>query len=272
MDKNKTVDQTVDPRAFFSLGGECEYACKHCYTFRDGYVFQPEGSMLDVVNKCKDRKFDIAYVSGHRDSFVSPDDGIELCEKIYERHGTDVLITTRNVFNGRQIARLSILNKKMRTDSRFLFVCSSIPATDSAYKLENLEKVPSPAERMKFLQAIYSAGMYTLLTLRPVCPSSFIPIGELRDIIRACKSFSSAVIASGMLIDDSMRKRIHGFPNDVKPEPVQLDQYLNNSDPIFEVSVEEELVSIEEECLLHNLPFFRKSIPAIDFIKSKRHL
>ena len=158
--------------------------------------------------------------------------------------------------------------KRMRSDNRFLFVCSSISATDSASKLENLEIVPAPAERMAFLQSIYSVGIYTLLTLRPVCPDSFIPINELRDIIRACKSFSSAVIASGMLVDDSMRKRIPDFPRDIKCGLVKLDQYLKNDDPIYEVDVEEELVAIEEECSLCNLPFFRHSLPAINRIKS----
>lgn len=265
MDKNTTYGI----REFFSLGGKCAYACKHCYTFRDGYEIPPIMSVHDVVNGCKNGKFDIAYVSGHRDSFISPEEGIELCEGIYDLYGTDVLLTTRNVFNDRQIARLAVLNERMLSDNRFLFVCSSVPATDSASKLENLEIVPAPAERMAFLQSIYSVGIYTLLTLRPVCPDSFIPTNELRDIIRACKSFSSAVIASGMLIDDSIRKRIPSFPNEVECRPAKLNQYLKNDDPISDVDVEKELAVIEEECSLHNLPFFRHSLPAINHIKSR---
>ena len=97
------VKENIYNRVVVSFGGRCPYACKHCYTFIPEYKHDAENNIDLIVRQLKQTKnifentqtpLNIVYVSGHKENFVNQDDGIELCEKIYEAVHCDILFTT----------------------------------------------------------------------------------------------------------------------------------------------------------------------------------
>ncbi len=259
-------------RVFASFGGECPYRCRHCYTFCDNYQYDPDLSVKDIINNLKGHEFSLVYVSGHKENFVNPDEGLDLCEEIYANYSPDILITTRNVFNERQLSRLSELNKKMRLANKDLYVCVSIPALQSYKKLESNVSIPSPDERINFIKRVYEKGMYTILTIRPLFPDTFIPISEPLEILNECKDYVSAVISSGVVVDDTIVKNLKTFPSDVKYKEGKLMECLGQDINMKYVNVEQEYLQIEQFCKEHNIYLNEHSIPVIQYLKGKKDI
>jgi pyruvate-formate lyase-activating enzyme len=100
-------------RQFISFGGKCSFGCNHCYTFSRGDRYDAEWSVGEIVESLSDKDFEIVYVSGHREPFIDPDEGLDLCRRVFERYGVDILLTTRATFNNSQLVRLEQLFKVM---------------------------------------------------------------------------------------------------------------------------------------------------------------
>lgn len=258
-------------RQFVSFSGKCPYKCNHCYTFCIGYNSLDSGnSVKEIIQGLKKEDFDIVYVSGHKENFVNPDDGMELCEQIFEKYNSDIMITTRSVFNQNQLDRIDILNKKMKEKNKDLFFCESIPALQSYKKLEPNIIVPSPVQRMDNLRKIYKLGIYTLLTIRPLCPDIYIPINEIIDIIEMSKQYTSVVLSSGIVVDDEILHKLVGFPKDFISQEKTLMPCLKNNLSMRYVDVDKELEKIKEKCKEYGLPFFEHSLPAIEYLKEMK--
>lgn len=257
-------------RQFVSFTGKCPYQCNHCYTFCTGYDSYDSGkNVKEIVEGLIDKEFDIVYVSGHKENFVNPDEGIELCEKIFEKYNSDIMITTRNIFDQEQLKRINILNRKMKEQNKDLFFCSSISALESYKKLEPNPIMPSPIQRIENMKKVYNLGIYTVLTLRPLCPDIFIPIKESIDIIEMCKQHTSVVLSSGIVIDDEILHKLIGFPEDFVSQEKPLMSCLKNNLTMRYVDVYGELRKIEKKCKECGLPFFEHSLPAIQYLKTK---
>ncbi len=100
-------------RELVSFDGPCPYQCKHCYT----YGLDEENKHLtenDIVDSLKGKQFDVIYVSHNRENFVVPDEGIELCSKLFETYNKDMIAITRNVFNDEELDRFAKLSRKMK--------------------------------------------------------------------------------------------------------------------------------------------------------------
>lgn len=263
------MDNTV--RQFVSFGGTCPFNCSHCYTFSPSYKSDDSNDINDIVASIKREKLKIVYVSGHRENFVNPDDGLSLCEAIFKRINVDLLITTRNVFSDEQLQRLFDLSLEMKKASCDLFVCSSIPATKSYKALEPSPLMPTPQARMNFLKQVFDMGIYTILTIRPLCPNSFIPIEEPLEIIDYCHEFSSVILSSGIVVDDAILNRLVSFPffkcNGEEP----LMTCLLNDMMVKYVNVDEELGIISKHCKKYGKELFYHSLPAINFLKSQNY-
>ena len=258
-------------RQFVSFAGKCPYKCNHCYTFCMGYNSLDSGnSIKEIVQGLQKEIFDIVYVSGHKENFVNPDEGIELCEQIFEKYCSDIMITTRNIFNQDQLTKIDILNKKMKEKNRDLFFCASIPALQSYKKLEPGLIIPSPIQRIENLKRIFNLGVYTVLTLRPLCPDSYIPIKEIIDIIEKCKQHTSVVLSSGIVMDDEILHKLVGFPKDFISQEKPLMPCLKNNLSMHYVDVDKELIEIKEKCKEYELPFFEHSLPAIEYLKEMK--
>ncbi len=255
-------------RQFVSFTGKCPYQCNHCYTFCSGYDSYDSGnSIQEIIESLHQEEFDIVYVSGHKENFVNPDKGIELCETIFENYNSDILITTRNIFESKHLDRLKYLNDKMKKKNKDLYFCASIPAFQSYKKLEPNSIIPSPEQRIDNLKRVFDIGIYTILTLRPLCPDSYIPIKEILDIIELCKNHTSAVLSSGIVLDNEIIHKLKGFPTNFISEEKPLMPCLKNNLSMRYVNVNSELKIIKEKCLEYKLPFFVHSLPAIEYLK-----
>jgi len=257
-------------RKVVSLGGKCPFNCLHCYTYCNEYKNDTSDDIEKVVESLKNESFDIIYISGHRENFIDPDIGISLCERLFEEYQTDILITTRNIFNEDQRARMLELSEKMKKRNSFIYFCISIPSLDSYKKIETNPIIPSPSERINFLKQINEMGIVTLLTIRPLFPNEFIPTGECLNIISLCSQYTQAVISSGVVIDEKIKKRLMTFPEDYRYEPGLLMSCLNNPIDVEYVNVDNEINEIRKHCEKMGIPFFTNSMPAIDYIKSKK--
>lgn len=255
-------------RQFVSFTGKCPYQCNHCYTFCTGYDSYDSGkNVKEIVKRLKNEEFDIVYISGHKENFVNPDEGIELSEQIFRKYNSDIMITTRNIFSQEQLEKINILNKKMKEKNKDLFFCASIPALQSYKKLEPNSIIPSPVQRIENLKKIYNLGIYTILTLRPLCPDAYIPIEEIIDIIELCKQHTSVVLSSGIVVDDEILRKLVGFPKDFVSQEKPLMPCLKNNISMIYVDVNEELKKIKEKCKECELVFFEHSLPAIEYLK-----
>ena len=257
-------------REFVSFGGVCPFGCNHCYTFSTEYQHDVPTNIRGIVNSLSGKEFEIVYVSGHIENFVNPDDGLGLCEAVFNEYNVDILLTTRAIFNDAQHLRLEKLFSKMKSKGRDLFVCSSIPATDSYKKLEPNSLVPLPSERMGFLKRVFSMGAFTILTIRPLCPNEFIPINEPLEIVDKCHTFSSAILSSGIVVEETVLKRLQTFPDFNSNGKEPLMTCLENEDLLVEyVNVEKEWKTIEGHCNTYGKKLFNSSLSAIEFLKLK---
>lgn len=255
-------------REFASFSGKCPYACLHCYTFIPSYQTMGEDSINKIVNRLEGTNPDIIYISGHKENFIVPNQGIELGEKLFDKYHCDIMMTTRNVFCKSEIERLSKLNIRMNEEGKNLFFCVSIPALESYKKLENNPIIPTPEERMHFLSEVYTKGIDTFLTIKPLCPDEFIPIDEALEIINRCKDYSIVVLSSGIVVDNNILKRLKGFPLDFNSQTEPLMQCLENDIPVEYVDVSDELTKIKNLCNEYDVPFFQHSMPAVKYVKS----
>lgn len=258
-------------RQFVSFTGKCPYQCNHCYTFCTGYDSYDSGKNVgEIIEGLNNEEFDIVYVSGHKENFINQDEGIELCEQIFEKYHSDIMITTRNTFNYQQLERLGELNKKMKRSGKDLFFCASIPALESYKKLEPNPIIPNPIQRIENLKKIYDFGIYTVLTLRPLCPDGYIPIKEIVDIIEMCKKHTSVVLSSGIVVNDEILRKLVGFPDDFNCQEKELMPCLKNELSMKYVNVYKELSEIKRKCKENSLPFFEHSLSAIEYLKRKK--
>jgi len=85
---------TSNRRQFISFGGVCPFGCNHCYTFSKKYKYETPTGIQDMVEALSGKGFDIVYVSGHRENFDKPDDGLTLCDTIFDRYNVDILLLT----------------------------------------------------------------------------------------------------------------------------------------------------------------------------------
>jgi len=267
---SKTNSFSEANREFASFGGACPFNCLHCYTFSNAFQknnLQDEGesSIENIINRLKKTQFSIIYVSGYKENFVNPDDGLDLLEALFFEFKCHILFTTRNVFDSQHILRLSSLNKLMKEASKNLFACVSISAHHSYKKLELNDIIPPPEMRIEFLKQLYENDIVSFLTLRPICPNQFIPTQEYLEIIEKSYKFCAAVIASGIYVDDYVIERLKTFPEDC--ERKSKDWSCFGDIVINHIDVSKELSEIEDYCNKKNILFFKESIPAINHFR-----
>jgi DNA repair photolyase len=264
------MEEIESKRCIASFGGRCPYNCAHCYTFIDKYETEQIRSISQIVDNLRNKQFNIIYISGQRENFVIPHEGLELCEQLFNVFQTDIMITTRNVFNKDELDRLNQLNKKMKLANKDLFVCSSIPALASYRKIEPSELMPSPYERMEFLKAVHSLGIFSILTIRPLCPESFIPISEPLTLVESCEHTVDAVISSGIVVHESILSKLNGFPAEVNKKRQLIMSCLKRDVYVDYVNVDKELMQIRRYCEQLGLHFEENSLSVVRYLKKVR--
>jgi DNA repair photolyase len=241
----------------------------HCYTFSSKFagINSNDLSIDGIIDNIRreGKKINIIYVSGYRENFEIPSKGLSLVEQLFDEFNCDILFTTRNVFEHNDIIRISNLNKRMKDAGKLLFACVSISAYQSYKKMEPNNKIPTPEQRINFVRELYQENIITILTLRPVAPDSFIPTQEYLDVLEQLYNSCSAVISSGIYIDEDIQKRLKLPQYDCDEE----NWRCFNEMLMQKLKVETELKKIENACKAKKLPFFRESLPSVNFFYNK---
>lgn len=259
----------IKKRVLVSFDGECPYYCKHCYTYSLDKQTKHR-SLEEIVDSIKNEEFDVIYVSQRKENFVSPDEGLELCEALYERYHTNIVAITRNVFNNSHLKRLKVLSDRMINEGNTFFLCSSVPGLASAAITEDLSIVPSPEDRINFLRDVYNEGIRTILIIRPLYPKNIIPTDEIIELINKCKLFVSCVLSSGLVVNNDILRMLNYKETDFLYTDNGQSDYLVGAieDEMKYINVKEELEELKKYCLKIGVPFFEHSMTAINYLKS----
>lgn len=256
----------IKKRELVSFDDVCPFNCKHCYTFelnRTGY----NRTINEIVDSLANKEFDVVYVSQRKDNFVNPDEGLELCEKLYDKYNCNLIAITRNIFNCEQIDRLTKLNKKMRDNNKFLFMAVSIPALESANVTEDLSKIPTPQERVLFLENISKRDILNILLIRPLLPDDLVPVDEVIRIVQQCKNFVSCIVSSGLAVNDHILKRLNLKEDNLTYSNEKIDYLVGAIEGnVRYIDVKDKIEIIKNECKKWEIPFFEHSVPALNYL------
>jgi DNA repair photolyase len=221
--------------------------------------------MTEIVNSIKKKDFDIIYVSQKNDNFSNPDRGIELCEKLFVEHNSNIFGITRNVFDDNQLRRLSKLNNNMIKKGKRLFIGVSIAALNSYGITENANIVANPEKRIEFVRKLSSHGIRNAVLIRPIYPNKVIPITEIDKLIDVLKHKTDCIVVGGLGINDTILHNLKMNENDFEYEIVPyLDGAIDCE--IKFVNVREEIAHLKSKCLSLEMPLFEHSISAINYM------
>ena len=266
---------TDSNRAFVSFGGKCAYKCSFCYTFSPQFNtvdIDKLKSIDDVLSyvhnlKKKNNSIKIIYISGYRENFIKPDEGINLLETLFSEFKCHILFTTRNVFTDHQIERVKKLSKIMKCSRKCLFACVSISAYDTYEKIEPNSNIPSPPERINFLKQLHANEIITFLALRPIFPDFIIPTGECIKIIDEAFAYCDAIIASEFRFDEDILQNL-AHNEEITDHKTDFWSCFDGM-AIEKAKVDNEMQIIKAFCI-DKAPLYNSSIPAInDIIRIK---
>lgn len=262
------MSNKYNKRELISFDGKCPLRCKYCYTYDLDEDLQYR-NVEELVYSIAGREFDIIYLSQTYENFFDQQKGINLCEELYKQYRKDIFIITKSSLDNATIIKLADLNFRMMKNKNQLYLGVSVCANESYEKIERVGICPSPLERVHNLEIGFQLGIKTLLLLRPIFPNSIIPVKECIDLLNQIKSNIYAVVSSGLIIT----------PRNIKELGLEKDSlyFLENGDSdylanierskINFVNVEEELKTIQKYCEEQKIPFFRHSMPALNFIE-----
>lgn len=263
----------IHNREFVSFDGLCPYQCKHCFSFNLDHPKQMR-TPKEIVDSLAGKNFDVVYVSQKKENFVNPDDGLHLCEKIFDKYGCNIVIITRNIFNPTQIQRLISLNHHMKKAGKFLFIGVSVVGLDSSSITENLSIIPSPEDRIHFAKQIYCMGIESMLLIRPLFPDKIIPFEELKKTIDMVAGNISCVLSGALMINENISKKLNMHESNLTFFDGGESEYLKGaiSERMKFVDVRNEMSQLKNYCSKKNVPFFEHSIPAINYLISTKNI
>lgn len=262
--------KTVKKRVLVSFDDLCPYQCKHCYTLGIPRT-NSNRSIETIVKSIAELEFDIVYVSQRRENFINQNQGIELCEQLFEKYKCHILIITRNVFETQHIERLKKLKNKMATVHKNIVVAVSVFATKSYSISENPNVLPTPNERLQFVQTLAVEGFDTITMIRPVFPSKFVPVEELYEIVDLCETFDTCIVSSGLAVNENILWQLHIQERELSY--VDNAQYLEGAmeGELRFVDVSQELDSLKKYCKNKKIPFFEHSMSAVNFLLNSKN-
>lgn len=255
-------------RILTSFSGECPMNCKHCYTYELPAKTQ-NNSYRQIVDEISEKTFDIIYLSQSYENFFDEEKGICLCEELYKKYKKDLFIITRSSLSDKALERLKVLNQVMMSKGNNLFFAVSLCADQSYYLTEDEQMCPPPEKRLRNLEKMAAYGIRTILLLRPIFPDNIIPIDECIGLIEKSKNYIGAVVSSGLIVTDGILDKLSLDKECLRFLPSGKTEYLQDLDPdkAQYVDVEKELYTLESFCKQMEIPFFRHSLPALNYLK-----
>ena len=267
-----------DNRVMVSLGPlsrkkHCTFSCPFCYVHAGFLAY--EAMKLDEIVRWISTvtiPYDIIYVSGDTDSFARPrtDDAVTLMESL-QTFNTDLLFTTRALLDDHSLlTRLRDLSRRLRNNGKFLFGCVSI----AQLHLPHLEPppIPPPSERLAQLAQFKALGIVSVLAMRPFLP--LVPSSEYLEIVELAGANVDLVLGEEWYSDLEGKLDALVFRGQPIPEyPHELRKMdFDANGAIWKVYKAPKVIEdVGRACSLHNVPFFMRSRPAIEYIRSRQH-
>lgn len=261
-------------RILVSFYGTCPLACRHCFTQsltlikNAGKSHAVQDDIQSIVNDLEGEVFDIVYVSHNRENFCDEQAGLSLVRALWERLEKDVFVITRMALSEAALTELRELDDEMRSADHGLFLATSVLGADSYGVAERVGVCPTPKERVDMLVRADSIGLRSLLMLRPVFPNSIVPIEECLGLVEAVAGGVRAVVSSGLVLTDEVERELSIDFSNCKMLVGGDTSYLDSLAPemVRYVDVSDELGRIEGRCSELGIPFFRHTLPAINYI------
>lgn len=264
------VQKMLTKRELVSFSGRCPLNCKHCFTKEIVSENETENDISDIINQLSDKVFDVVYVSHYKENFFDPNKGVALCEKIFEAYHCDICVTTRCVLTGGPLARIKQLNKKMKENGNNLSFCISIPALESFEKIEDVDIIATPNQRIDFAGQLKGLGIASFVTIRPLFPANFISTSEIHRIVDECAGKVNGILTGGLSATDSILVDLQIARDSITYLGKTESEYLigvNMGKDFFAVDVNEEIQDLEVYCKGKNIPFFKHSMEALNYFK-----
>lgn len=267
----RRIDGEPEP---LTSGTYCTYKCTFCYV-NGPYQKYAKRSVEEILAWLQARTagFDMIYVSGDTDSFAPPRtaEALRLLEGLLPL-GHDVLFTTRYVFSADERTELLRIQAEYLADKRLLIPCISV--SQLAHPGLEPHPIPSPEERLAQIEWLHRNGFKVILTIRPFLP--YVDATEYVEIARRGGPHCSAILGGnwytdpGGIIDEKTRLSVGSFASglslaDARKGPLDSAmsdlEWLESPHPLAERLV-------AEEAELIGTPFFMRSTPAIEHLRS----
>lgn len=254
-----------------SLGGICKLRCAHCYTNTRDFEHQKQLTIDEILNILKEKKGDFTTIciSGDTDCFLEPYKGIELIQKIVTNFITEnIMFTTRMIPPKEIVEELFLIGNICNKRKQLFIPCISVVTFNCPNKIENSLLVPNTIERLEFLRMLARAGLPCFLTIRPTFPFEIVPFCEIVQILDYVEDEPAAVLGEVLLLDkDGIIERRLGI--NVGQREYQESKLTFISQPLEwkKIYCKKEYDAIKEECYRRELPFFLRSISAINYLK-----
>lgn len=265
-------------RAMISLGPltdkkYCPYSCTFCYV-KSGFMKYMQLEIDDIIKFLKENKekYDIVYISGDTDSFAPPrtEKAIELLKEISKNIDVDITFTTRTTFSEENLKKLKNINDYMKNKNHKLIASISISRLYSANYIEP-NPIPSPEERIETLKKLKENGLYTILATRPFLP--IITSEEYIEIIKRAKNYVDTVLGETWYADEKLINDVcKDF--DIKTiDFVEKTMDFDNNNKVWRCYEAKETVEkVIQFCKENKIPFYMRSYPAIEYIRSIKSL
>ena len=255
-----------------SLGGrKCPVNCAHCYVFAPGFKFFPRKSPTDLVTElvALNQDYNIVYLSGDIEPFLDESQAVEFLRQMAGRADVDLLFSTRMVLSSETLTALAEINNIQVAKGRLLIGTVSIPALDSYRRIEPGKMVPSPKERVGVLQSLARIPIPTMAALRPVFPAVIVSPEEYRRLLALVAPHSTVILGELLFLDTEgvleQRLQFKVAENDVFVE--QMSFFAQDRE--WKVCrCDSQIAVIREECIHLNKPFYMRSMPGVELIRS----
>lgn len=263
-------------RAMVSLGPlntikYCTYSCSFCYV-QDGFSKYKNMSVHDICNFLVENQqdFEIIYISGDTDSFAPPrtSQGLELLTHISEKIDKDVLFTTRMVFSDEEMEKIINVKDKLMKKGKDLFACISITSPIGERSIEPIP-IKTIEERIKQLASFKDNNIFSILAMRPFLP--IYKMEQYKELILKVYEKVDCVLGERWYFhqDDIIYKRVMEGKKINSGNIVLEEMDFDNNFDLWNLWYDEQLeTEIKELCNQLGVPFYMRSVPAIEYLKS----
>ena len=185
-------------RAIISLGGNCTYGCKYCYTNEPGFKGFKRKTADEIIPTLKQLPSEVKLIQCGYDNefFQNENEAVKLIKAI-SKQGLNITFATKKDLSLETITKLSSIKKQMQ-DSQYLVACVSLLGFETAKFLE--PNAPDPEKRVNTIQQLYSAGIPTLVYIRPLIP--LIPDEELQEVFTQTKGVCNGYVVGKIIYDN----------------------------------------------------------------------